>query len=294
MFGSSPSRGTENQITDTPAPGAASGNQVGAGGELARDIAQLSWYHTIELPGGLITPGEYDTREAARRIPFPSDLRGRRCLDVGTHDGFWAFEMERRGATEVLAIDLDDPRQVDFSEPVPELSERALADRRERPLAFACAHRALGSEVIRRDLSVYRLGPTDVGRFDFAFVGTLLLHLRDPVLALTAVRDVLAPGGRLLINEAVLLGLSLLHPRRPVHSLTLLPGRPFHWVPNARGVRRYIEKAGLSVLDAGGPYLIPPGPGYARDPLPRAGTNFAQRAVHERGMAHAWALGEAR
>jgi tRNA (mo5U34)-methyltransferase len=256
---------------------------------LAEEVATLTWYHTIELPGGLITPGEYDTRDAVRRIPFPGDLAGARCLDVGTHDGFWAFEMERRGASEVVAIDLDDPRRVDFSDPVPSLSEAAIAERERRPAAFWCAHAALSSHVERRDLSVYDLPDAGLGAFDFAFIGTLLLHLRDPLRALSAIRQVLSPGGRLLVNDAVALGLSLRHPRRPVHTLSLLPGKPFWWIPNAAGLRRYLEKTGFTLVGSGGPYLVRNGPGFAR-PTPR--TNLLMRAVHRRGMPHAWALGE--
>jgi tRNA (mo5U34)-methyltransferase len=260
---------------------------------LAAEVAAVAWYHTIELPGGVLTPGEYDTRRALAKIPFPASLAGRRCLDVGTHDGFWAFQMERRGAAEVVAIDLDDPRRVDFSEPVPELSPQALADRLSRPRAFACAHRALGSSVTRRDLSVYDLPTVYERRFDFAFIGTLLLHLREPLRALTAIRDVLVPGGRILVNDHVSLKLSLLQPRSPAYHLSLLPGKPFWWEPNARGVRRYVEKAGFSEVRGGGPYFLPRGPGYARDPLPRTPTNLAWRYLHEHGMVHAWASGQA-
>ncbi len=210
---------------------------------LRSEVEALKWYHTIELPGGIVTPGEYDTRQAARKIPFPASLVGMRCLDVGTHDGFWAFEMERRGAAEVIAIDLDDPSQMDFSEPVGLMAE-ALGERRERPAAFACAHRALHSRVTRRDLSVYSLSQADVGEFDFAFIGTLLLHLREPLRALTAISKVLRPGGRLLVNDAVSGSLSLLHPRRPVYTLPLLPGGLLV-APNAQGLRRYVEKAGF-------------------------------------------------
>ena len=263
------------------------------GRPLAAEVDQLTWYHTIELPGGVVTPGEYDTRRAARKIPLPASLNGKRCLDVGTHDGFWAFEMERRGAAEVIAIDLDDPRRVDFSEPVPELSDDAVANRLKRPLAFTCAHKALGSHVQRRDLSVYDLSTVFEREFDFAFIGTLLLHLREPVRALTAIRDVLVPGGRLLSNDHVSLKLSLMHPRNPVHALSLLPGKPFWWEPNARGLRQYVEKAGFEQVTGGGPYFLPRGPGYARDPLPRTLTNFAWRHLHERGMVHAWAIGVA-
>ncbi|PWU24508.1 MAG: TIGR04290 family methyltransferase, partial [Candidatus Rokuibacteriota bacterium] len=31
-------------------------------------------------------------------MPWPAALSGQRWLDVGTMGGFWAFEMERRGA----------------------------------------------------------------------------------------------------------------------------------------------------------------------------------------------------
>jgi tRNA (mo5U34)-methyltransferase len=176
---------------------------------------------------------------------------------------------------------------------VPALSGVALADREARPAAFACAHQALGSRVVRRDLSVYDLRRDDVGEFDFAFLGTLLLHLREPLRALTAIREVLAPGGVLLIHDAISLRMTLLHPFRPVHTLSLLPGKPFWWLPNVRGLARYLEKAGFVEVHGGGPKFVPRGPGYARDPLPRtlSPINFAWRALHERGMPHAWARG---
>jgi tRNA (mo5U34)-methyltransferase len=253
---------------------------------------RLIWYHTIELPGGIVSPGEYDTRRALAKIPFPNDLSGKRCLDVGTHDGFWAFAMERACAREVVAIDLDDPRRGDFSEPGPVWTDEVIADRASRAATFAYAHDVLGSGVQRRGLSVYELSKDSVGEFDFAFIGTLLLHLRDPVRALTSIRNVLAPGGRLLVNDVVSLGMTLRHPRRPVHALTLLPGKPFWWVPNVRGLRRYVEKAGFHVIESGGPYFVPRGVGYARPPLPLSLSNLARNALHNRGMVHGWVLGE--
>jgi tRNA (mo5U34)-methyltransferase len=267
--------------------------QVGGAEEtdLRRAVAASWWYHTIELPGGIVTPGEYDTRAALRRIPFPADLRGRRCLDVGTHDGFWAFTMEERGAGAVLAIDLDDPREVDFSEPRLTLTETlAPDDQGTRRQCFELARRARGSAVERRDLSVYRLDPGDVGQFDFAFIGTLLLHLRDPVAALTAIARVLRPDGQILVNDPVLLGMTLRHPRRPVHELALLPGKPFWWTPNRAGLERTVAKAGFEVTGVGGPYLLPNGPGYARAPHDLV-RNPVGRLLMNRGMIHAWVTG---
>src|SRR4051812_22966003 len=86
---------------------------------LRREIDEVRWYHTIDLPGGAVTPGFYDLRAAPAKSLFPESLAGRRCLDVGTHDGFWAFTMEQRGAAEVVAIDLDDPAQYDLRFPRP-------------------------------------------------------------------------------------------------------------------------------------------------------------------------------
>ena len=73
---------------------------------MADEIADVSWYHSIALPGGIVTPGLYDLRPALEHSLLPRSLAGLRCLDVGTHDGFWAYEMERRGA-EVTAIDVN-------------------------------------------------------------------------------------------------------------------------------------------------------------------------------------------
>jgi hypothetical protein len=69
------------------------------------DIRNYYWYHTVELPGGLVTPGQYDFRESIAAFPFPADLRGARVLDIGSATGFFAFEFARRGA-EVTSLEL--------------------------------------------------------------------------------------------------------------------------------------------------------------------------------------------
>lgn len=71
------------------------------------------WYHTIEVAPGVTTPGWFDLRPIVDKLPWP-DVRGKRCLDLGTYDGFLAFEMERRGAREVVAADVADHEQWDW------------------------------------------------------------------------------------------------------------------------------------------------------------------------------------
>jgi tRNA (mo5U34)-methyltransferase len=197
--------------------------------DLRARVEAARWYHTIELPGGIVTRGEYDLRPAVAQVPLPSSLAGKRCLDVGTRDGFWAFEMERRGAREVIGIDLDDPSAYDWPEPKPQLDAAARAEIDQRNACFGIARDALGSSVERRVQSVYTLDPETIGRFDFAMIGTLLLHLRDPVGALMGIRRVMEPGGTLLVKDVVSLSLSALRRNSPATAM-VTRDEPFWFV----------------------------------------------------------------
>jgi len=154
----------------------------------AQEVTEHSWYHTLDLGQGIVTPGYFDTRPIAPLIPFPESLQGRRCLDVGTFDGFWAFELERRGAAEVIAIDELDPERWDW--PLAARGRQPVDLGRRPGAGFEIAKRALGSSVERRPLNVHDLDPDDVGTFDLDYLGSLLLHLRDPIGALERVRSV--------------------------------------------------------------------------------------------------------
>ena len=255
------------------------------GPTLQAEVDSVPWYHTIELPGGVVTPGRWDTRSALAHVHFPASFAGQRCLDVGTWDGFWAFEMERRHASEVVAIDLDDVDRWDWPAlPQPDVVAQFRAGK-DQDRAFAVAHAALGSRVDRRPLSVYDLSPELAGTFDFAFVGTILLHLRDPVRALSAVRGVL--HGDLLVADQISLSLSLLQPRTPCAHVAGVD-EPHWWTPNIAGLKRLVHAAGFDVVASGGPYLLPPGPG-----APRRSTTKA-RVVARLGLPHAWVLARPR
>ncbi|HLH73619.1 MAG TPA: methyltransferase domain-containing protein, partial [Chloroflexota bacterium] len=122
-----------------------------------------------------------------------------RALDVATYDGFWAFEMERRGA-EVVAIDLDSLAQCDFPR---RFRDQALSAGAQAKLgaSFYLAKELLGSRVQREILSVYELSPEKLGTFDVVFLSDLLLHLRDPARALENVASVTREDGFAIIAE---------------------------------------------------------------------------------------------
>jgi tRNA (mo5U34)-methyltransferase len=166
-------------------------------------------------------------------MPWP-ELAGKRCLDVGTMDGFWAFELERRGAGEVLAIDLPDP-------PRPQ---------------FALAAELLGSRAELRRLSVHDLDPADVGQFDVIVIGYVLQMLRDPLSALDTLRSVCC--GHLILLETVSLPLELLH--SPLARLDARRDGREWFVFNRRGLRKALGLTGWAVEETTGVIRDRPGP----------------------------------
>ena len=162
-------------------------------------IAGVEWYHTLDLPHGVSTPGYVDHRKQVDLYGLPKDMYGMRALDVATYDGFWAFEMERRGA-EVVAIDVDSLEACDYPRRYQQHVLEQMGDRKTGA-GFRIARKLLGSSVERRIVNVYDLSLARLGTFDFAFISDLLLHLRDPALALEKVGSVVKPGGQIIVAE---------------------------------------------------------------------------------------------
>jgi tRNA (mo5U34)-methyltransferase len=123
------------------------------------------WYHRIEVRPGVITPGINDSPRNLQMLQLPADCSGLRVLDIGARDGFFSFELERRGA-EVLAVDY-----------MP--AERT---------GFPIAARLLGSRVVFRQANLYHLTPEEIGTFDLVLFLGLLYHLPDPIRAMRTVR----------------------------------------------------------------------------------------------------------
>ena len=137
------------------------------------------WWHEIEVAPGVVTPGDDSNRmklPILDKLGLPSDLRGRRALDIGCSDGFFSFELERRGA-DVVAIDF-----------VPETHT-----------GFATAREILDSAVTYRMDNVYNVSPESYGYFDVVLFLGVLYHLRKPLAALDAIRSVMKPGAQLFI-----------------------------------------------------------------------------------------------
>jgi tRNA (mo5U34)-methyltransferase len=239
-----------------------------------------TWYHSIEVAPGVSTPGVFDLRPIVDRLPWP-DVRDKRCLDVGTYDGFFAFELERRGAAEVVATDIGDHEQWDWP---PHLRMRGpeylrLAAGPKPGTGFEIARSLLGSAARREQVSVYDLDAERLGRFDVVVCGSLLLHLRDPLRALAAIRSVCAD--RFLCTNTIDLRPSVRHPGRPLVRLDGVSDLCQWWLPNAEGHRQMLRAAGFEVESQSRLYSVPFGPAHEAMPLRprRAVSKLARRML---------------
>jgi tRNA (mo5U34)-methyltransferase len=133
--------------------------------DFSAELAKTGWYHSFELPDGRRVPGFLHTEELRERwgeFPLPPNLEGKRLLDIGTWDGWFAFEGERRGA-EVVAVDNVEQEN------------------------FRYIRRELGSKARYEVAEVYELPDLNLGRFDYTLFLGVLYHLRHPLRALEIV-----------------------------------------------------------------------------------------------------------
>src|SRR5207302_614589 len=91
-------------------------------------------------------PWPSDSRSCAGQLPCP-EVAGKRRLAVDTYDGFPAFELERREAAKVAAIDTDDHDRWDWPPDVPAEGGARLATLAgpEKGRSFRVPPAALGS-----------------------------------------------------------------------------------------------------------------------------------------------------
>lgn len=193
------------------------------------------WYHQIALAPGLVTPGIHSSQKGLAlldRLGLPRDASGLRVLDIGCRDGFFAFEMERRGAAEVVGIDYAGPDVTGFS---------VAAD-------------ILGSSVTYRVENVYDLSMERHGQYDLVLFLGVLYHLRNPLLALDRIRDVVRPGGLLFVESHATRHPALEHLDHPAwefYAGDALNGDATNkWGPNLAALKAVVAEAQFEVFDA--------------------------------------------
>ena len=139
----------------------------------AERINSRKWFHSIDLGGGLITPGLDNSQEKLPALGIPTRLDGKSVLDIGAWDGFFSFESERRGASRVMATDGICWSNAD------------IADKG----GFNLAKEALNSKVEEHLSTVEALSKEIIGTFDLVLFLGVLYHAPDPLGYLKIVRS---------------------------------------------------------------------------------------------------------
>lgn len=149
-------------------------------------IDECSFYHTMDIPEVGTVEGLWDLRGVEEQYLGHVSFTGKRVLEVGPASGVLSFYMERKGAT-VVALDLDEHQEWDVV-PYANIDYRLWQEERQGKLRFLnnsfwYCHQALNSRVQVVYGSVYAI-PREIGEVDISVMSSVLLHLRDPFLAL--------------------------------------------------------------------------------------------------------------
>jgi tRNA (mo5U34)-methyltransferase len=249
-------------------------------GELDARVEALGpWFHNLRLPdrsNGHVrwlqtAPrhplGDFPARFFRRfRRALPRDLTGLSVLDVGCNAGYYAFEMKRRGAARVLAVD-HDPRYLEQA---------------------ALARGVLGLDVEFRRLEAYHLDDLAPETFDLVLFMGVFYHLRHPLYALEQVAR--RVRGRLLF-QTMERGLSTtggIAPDYPFEEREVFFDERFPrmyfvedafagdatnwWIPNPAATQAMLRSCGLRIVErpCAEVYVCEPGetPWWARGSPP--------------------------
>lgn len=162
--------------------------QDSAKADIVKRMNSMKWYHKIDLGDGIVTPGrDYEKMwDSTRSVIDRIDYAGKRVLDIGSWDGYWAFEAERRGAARVVSSDarIEGYQNLLFA--------RGVLKSNVIPLCNVPV------QELENRLNIIGLEP----QFDIVHHFGLLYHLRDPMLSLAQVRKVLSPEGILVLESA--------------------------------------------------------------------------------------------
>ena len=153
---------------------------------LINRLADYKFYHTIQLTENIKTAGAPE--HAVSQKPVLAEIQKldfveKRVLDVGCRDGLYSFLAEQKGAAEIVGIDHD-------------LSQGAI----ELLIPF------LKSKVRMHEMNLLNLKRETFGQFDVIIFAGVLYHLRYPFWSLKLLRDVMRPGGVMILETAVFYG----------------------------------------------------------------------------------------
>ncbi len=217
--------------------------------EIQQRVNELGeWFQNMNLGGVQTAPhhflGNYpQCKWSMFEHAIPADLTGKSVLDIGCNAGFYALEMKRRGASEVIGIDADSAY----------LAQARFA-------AEVC-----GVEIEYRDLDVYQVAKLG-RRFDLVLFMGVLYHLRHPLLALDLLWEHVV--GDTLVFQSLMRGSRDVRPLAQDYPFSetgifddpaypcmyFVEHRYSHdptnwWIPNRAGAEAMLRSAGFEITD---------------------------------------------
>jgi len=164
-----------------------SGESIYAMPKSVTALDKCYFYHTTEVPGYGLVKGDWDLRKNIDVYLGGVNFKGKRVLDVGAASGFLTFHMEKLGA-DVVSYDLS-PEHLSPADVAPSRGNRGHFMTEYRAYmsslnnAYWLCHKAYRSNAKMVHGTVYSI-PEEIGLVDISIFGCVLLHLRDPFLAL--------------------------------------------------------------------------------------------------------------
>lgn len=199
------------------------------------------------FPGHQIQ-GHKNVQHHLGEVGAPSSFDGMRVLEIAPWNGFFGFEIIRRGAKELVALGPDDPAETGFHKTT------RLLEIKDRVTYI-------------RD-SVYNIKSHNLGKFDAIFCLGLIYHLRHPLLAFDVLHDHCTDQGLMYIDTVVVDSVakvdnhiddSLRQAWSRVSSLPIsllvrgdvdlpLSADTYNWfAPNASGLRAWVRSSGFAI-----------------------------------------------
>ena len=135
---------------------------------LSSEISRYFWWHSIDLGGGIVTPGVKTPafhRQESSTFFDRVQISGQSVLDIGAWNGFYTFEAKRRGAKRDLATD----------------KYAWTNDYFRGRETFELARQALDMDVEALEIDPADITPETVGEFDIVLFLGVFYHRYDAI-----------------------------------------------------------------------------------------------------------------
>jgi tRNA (mo5U34)-methyltransferase len=197
---------------------------------LRERVAAQRWFHSINLGGGVVTPGvktRADLMQEASAIFAPIAVRNRSLVDIGAWNGCFTVEAARRGPSRLLAVD-------EYTWAHPEIRGKESFD-----LVMA----RLGIKAETRLADIQTANVETIGRWQIVLFLGVFYHLLDPIVALRSLAEI---AGEVLVVETHLDLQDVATPAMAFYPGTELAGDPTNWwAPNRPALEGLLKVVGF-------------------------------------------------